>query len=283
MAREDAYKDYMAGMKYKDIATKYNVSTDTVKSWKKRHGWNRKGCTPKSKKGAPQKEGAEITAKEIKSVMDNPDLNDKQRLFCLYYAKSFNATKSYQKAYGVDYETAASIGYRLLDNDGVREEIMKLKQAKYSRALLEPVDLFQKYMDIAFADITDYVCFGREEVQVMTMYGPAEIKNPNTGDKEPLMKEVNTVKFHESTQVDGSVISEVSQGKDGAKIKLLDKMKAMQWLTDHMDMATEEQRARIDNIKANTAKLKGDDLDEGKENDGFMDALDGQVEKIWQE
>lgn len=42
----EAYKlaeqDYMDGMKYKDIAEKYGVSLNTVKSWKQRHGWDRK-------------------------------------------------------------------------------------------------------------------------------------------------------------------------------------------------------------------------------------------------
>ena len=37
-----AEADYYAGMKYKDIASKYGVSLDTVKSWKTRHGWDRK-------------------------------------------------------------------------------------------------------------------------------------------------------------------------------------------------------------------------------------------------
>ncbi|NBJ69027.1 MULTISPECIES: phage terminase small subunit-related protein [Clostridia] len=33
--------DYNNGMKYKDIAKKYGVSINTVKSWKRRHGWER--------------------------------------------------------------------------------------------------------------------------------------------------------------------------------------------------------------------------------------------------
>ena len=50
---ELAYEDYKAGMKRKDIAQKYNVSINTVKSWKQRH-WNQKeGAPPKHKKGAP--------------------------------------------------------------------------------------------------------------------------------------------------------------------------------------------------------------------------------------
>ena len=36
---ELARKDYQKGMKYKDIADKYNVSINTVKSWQRRHGW----------------------------------------------------------------------------------------------------------------------------------------------------------------------------------------------------------------------------------------------------
>ncbi len=52
---ELAYEDYKAGMKRKDIAQKYNVSINTVKSWKQRH-WNKKeGAPPKHKKGAPLK------------------------------------------------------------------------------------------------------------------------------------------------------------------------------------------------------------------------------------
>ena len=46
-----AYKDYVKGMKYKDLAEKYRVSVNTIKSWKQRHGWERK-------KGAPLKKCA---------------------------------------------------------------------------------------------------------------------------------------------------------------------------------------------------------------------------------
>ncbi|KKB72476.1 phage terminase small subunit [Bacillus sp. TH008] len=45
-----AQKDYVKGMKYKDLAEKYGVSVNTIKSWKRRHGWERK-------KGAPIQKG----------------------------------------------------------------------------------------------------------------------------------------------------------------------------------------------------------------------------------
>ena len=50
-----AEKDYLAGMKYKDIAAKYGVTLNTVKSWKVRYGWNKKGVHTKSEKVCTQK------------------------------------------------------------------------------------------------------------------------------------------------------------------------------------------------------------------------------------
>lgn len=48
-------------------------------------------------------------------------------------------------------------------------------------------------------------------------------------------------------------------------------------------LTTEEQRARLENLKANTAKLKGEDSESAREDDGFMDALKAEVADTWQE
>lgn len=53
-----AEKDYVKGMKYKEIAEKYDVSINTVKSWKKRYGWNRDRGAPKEKSVHTKKRGA---------------------------------------------------------------------------------------------------------------------------------------------------------------------------------------------------------------------------------
>ena len=56
---EQAYEDYKSGLKYKEIAEKYDVTLNTVKSWKTRH-WNKKGVhTNKDKKCAHKKKGAQ--------------------------------------------------------------------------------------------------------------------------------------------------------------------------------------------------------------------------------
>ncbi|HDR7526737.1 TPA: helix-turn-helix domain-containing protein [Bacillus paranthracis] len=52
---ELAQEDYMQGMKYKDIAEKHDVSVNTVKSWKTRYKWNRKGVHTNNEKVRTQK------------------------------------------------------------------------------------------------------------------------------------------------------------------------------------------------------------------------------------
>jgi uncharacterized protein YjcR len=54
-----AYQDYLAGMKYKDIAEKYGVTLNTVKSWKTRYKWSRDGVHTKSKGVRTKKKGGQ--------------------------------------------------------------------------------------------------------------------------------------------------------------------------------------------------------------------------------
>ncbi|MBB6218008.1 uncharacterized protein YjcR [Anaerosolibacter carboniphilus] len=59
--KELAKADYLKGMKYKELAEKYGVTLNTIKSWKQRYEWDRKSVHTKeseSKKGAHKKRGA---------------------------------------------------------------------------------------------------------------------------------------------------------------------------------------------------------------------------------
>lgn len=259
------------GLKLIEIANQLEVPEGTIRSWKNRYNWDcnvaKEKCNVAKTKKRKKQPKEELTTDEVNQVIENPELTDKQRLFCIYYIRSFNATKAYQKAYGCSYENAMQNGSRMLRNDKVKEEIIRLKQNRLNRELLSEEDIFQKYMDIAFSDITDYVKFGTEEVPVMAMYGPVQVQDPKTGKKKTLTETVNIIHFRDSSEVDGSIIAEVKHGKNGSSIKLADRMKALQWLTDHMDLGTEEQRARIAQMKAQTDKLTGnnqeiEDLDD---------------------
>lgn len=266
---ELAELDYINGMKYKDIAEKYNVSINTVKSWKQRYKWNKDGARTKEKSMHTKTEKVctqkTAVAEEVESVMENNELTDKQRLFCLHYVKCFNATKAYQKAYQSNYETAMVRGCETLRNIKVKEEINRLKQNRLNREMLDAHDIFQKYMDIAFADITDYADFGTQSFTYIDKRG------------EEQEARGSYVYLKDSNVVDGTIISEVKMGKDGASVKLNDRMKALQWLTDHMDLATEEQRAKIAVLKMRADVNTDDEI----EDDGFIDALKGSVEEDW--
>lgn len=257
-----AEADYVVGMKYKDIAAKYGVSINTVKSWKKRYAWSRdkkteciqKGCT-QNKKGAHKKEAV---AEDVSQVVINDELTDQQQLFCLYQSRMFNYTKAYMKAYpGCTYASAAVLGSRLMKNQLIRETIEQLKQNHMNREMLKQEDIFQKYMDIAFADMNDFMSFGQEEIE--TDYGP---------------RMVNSVRLKESDQVDGTLITEVKQGRDGVSVKLADRMKAIDWLADHMDIATAEQKAKIEQIRAKTEQIRYSETDTGEDAvQSWMDAV----------
>ena len=208
----------------------------------------------------------EAEFEEVESVLENTELTDKQRLFCIYYIKCFNATKAYQKAYGCDYITANSHGYKMLLNVVVKQEIEKLKQEKFNRAMLSENDIFQKYIDIAFSDITDYIDFGNEEVE---------------GEFGPYIR--SYVNLKNSFEVDGALIGEISQGKDGIKLKLQDKMKALQWLSDRMDLLPTNTKAKLELevMKTELAILKQGG-DEGEtEDDGFIEALNAETTEVW--
>lgn len=282
---EQAKAMYLKGMKLVEIASQLNLPEGTVRRWKSTHRWDNERSDKKSERSHQEKEKKKKAAEnEVAQVMENPDLTDKQRLFCIYYVRCFNATKAYQKAYGCSYETAMVEGSGCLRNPKIKSEILKLKQERLNREFLSESDIFQKYMDIAFADITDYLEFGTEEVPVMAVYGPVKIKDPETGKEKTLTKVINKVLFKPSSDVDGTIISEVKQGKDGASIKLSDRMKALEWLSGHMNMGTEEQRARIDQIKAQTelAKAKAQNGESTEiADDGFLEALKGSAADDW--
>ena len=259
---KEAEQLYKSGTKLVDIADRLDIPAGTIRRWKSTYKWDSDNNERSDKIANVRNKNNERSQQEVNSVLSNDKLNDKQRLFCLHYIKSFNATKAYQKAYGCSYDTAASIAYRLLEKDGIKKEILRLKQSKLNREFLSEEDIFQKYMDIAFADMTDYLEWQTSEVEL-----------------EPgIVRKVSKVTFKDSSQIDGTLVSEVRVGKSGdAEIKLADRMKALNWLAEHMDMATEKQKAEIAVLRA---KAQSDDTDE-IEDDGFIEALNASAKEDW--
>lgn len=98
---EQAKKLYDAGKKLIDIADQLRVPEGTIRSWKKRYWGNatlqKKECNV-AKEKKPSKRAERETIKQESEYLDETvELSEKQRLFCMYYVRSFNATKAYQK------------------------------------------------------------------------------------------------------------------------------------------------------------------------------------------
>ena len=235
---KELYLNAKGNIKLIDIAQQLGVLDTQIRKWKSQDKWDNelegKGTLPNTKRNvtnkkvSKKKEEKEPISQAVKEVMENEELNDKQRLFCIYYSKSFNATKSYIKAYGCEYWTGAINGHKLLKNTKIKAQIDELTQIEMNREVLKR-GLLQKYIDIAFADIKDYMEFGTEII---------EGKNGEF--------EISVVKLKDSSGVDGTLISEVSQGKDGIKIKMLDKMKAMDFLSKYKDLLSDEEKTKLD-------------------------------------
>ena len=249
------YLDSKGKMLLKDIAKAVSKRDSDIRKWKSLDKWDEelkgnapiaKGNAPKQNNGIKKPPKTELLPEEIETL-NNEELTEKQRLFCLYYVRWFNATKAYQKAYSCDYFTAAANGPRLLGNARIKEEIQRIKDAKIKQTMYSTEDYFQKMIDIAYSDITDYLSFGQEEVQ----------------DKNGNAFMINVINLKESCDVDGTLIQEVKQGKDGCTVKLVSKEFALKWLDKHYSEATELQKAQLEQLRAQTDKLNKE-TDSGK-------------------
>ena len=274
---EEARKMYEAGKKLVEIAQALGVPPGTVRRWKSTYKWDGERSDLKSERSGKKSERShnkindknKAVAEEVEQVVSNAGLTDKQRLFCIYYVRCFNAAKAYQKAYGVSYATAKSAGYRMLTNVRVKKEIMNLKSDRMNRELLTADDIFQKYIDIAFADMNDYLEWREEDVPVITAFGLLKDEKGNV-----ITRKTNVLHFKDSNDVDGTIVSEVTMGNKPA-VKLADRLKALNWLADHMDLATEKQKAEIELLRT---RIGDDSTDTG--DDGFIDALNAASE-VW--
>lgn len=273
------------------LADKHDIKLGTLKSRKSREKWQRttkKDATKPKKVATKKKKDATtnlIRDDAIEAIVESDELTEKQRLFCLYYVKSFNATQSAIKA-GYAPESAHVEGSRLLRHAKVSKEIKRIKQDMTQGIFIDAMDVLQKWVKIAFADVTDYLTFGQKKQQVMTMYGPLyeKGKDGKVDKSKPITEIVNYIDFKESSMVDGTIISEVKQGKEGITIKLADKMKALEKLSLYFDLFPDKFKREIEEEKLKLAQIKaakdGGDNEEF-ESDGFIEALDGKTAEVW--
>jgi len=263
----------------KDIAAELGVSETQVRKWKSQDGWGLVTLPIKSNVTNPSKK---VTKQLIKSVEENEELTNQQKEFCLHYVQIFNASQAAIRA-GYSPNSPRGIGYNLLQNPHVCKEIARLKAIKNKGILASYEDLIDLYMRIAFADMGDVVNFGQRDVQVMGPFGPISVKDDD-GKVTPIMKTVNYVDLNDKSVVDTSVIAEISQGKDGVKVKLSDRKDAFHRLEKFFDKDPDNKRraeyeAKKLVLQERLVKVQEDKAEQGNDNEA-IDKLDEILKSV---
>lgn len=85
---------------------------------------------------------------ELQELEKTKKLTPKQEAFCQEYIISMNATKSYQKVYGTEYESSRRLGSKLLSNVDIASRIKELQEEIRKEFKLEVEDMVYKAMEI---------------------------------------------------------------------------------------------------------------------------------------
>ncbi|MFF2754328.1 terminase small subunit [Psychrobacillus sp. NPDC058041] len=80
---------------------------------------------------------------------------------------------------GYAKDSAHVEGSRLLRNAKVAEEIRRIKGEMRQGLFIDAMDVLDKYIKIAFADITEYTTFGRKEFPFNRYFGPIKDEDGN--------------------------------------------------------------------------------------------------------
>ncbi len=226
---------YREGTSMADIARSLGIPDSTVRRWKNTYKWETTKPNGERKKSErSDKVGrAKISNKDgTKQTMENEELNEQERLFCLHYINSYNATMSYKKAYGCSYENANKNSYRMMVKDGIKNEIGRLKEIKRQQVMAGEEDIVELQMRIAFSNIGDVADADGSSVTI-----------------KPFQ------------EIDTQVIREVKSTKDGIGIKMEDRQKAISWLTKYFLMHPDDRyRAEFDRKRAESGNSSLDEL-----------------------
>ena len=247
---ELALNDYILGMKLVDIAQKYNVSINTVKSWRKRHNWSRDKPVKKSAPIAPQNRKGCTPPKKVQAITE--ELTEQEQLFCYHYVRTWNAMQAaILSGYSQNKASARVQGCRLMQRPRIKQEVDRLAELFRQDIHLDIRDFLQFCMKVVGADIGDYIRFGMIERTVFGENGPMIDENGEV-IKEP----VNTVVLGESEKLDTSILQEVKQGKDGIAIKIADKKWAWEQLIKYFDWLPNKWQKQLDRDKLDLERRK---------------------------
>lgn len=216
---EKAEEMYKSGIPLVDIAKELDVPAGTIRRWKSTQDWDKKNqesegerSGKKSERSGRNSERSHVVEDGTKETMKNEMLSEKERLFCVYYIRSFNATQSYKKAFNSSYNVANSEGYKLLVKPCIKKELERLKEIKRQMVVAGEEDFVELQMRIAFSDMGDFAKWNDGVVSAI----PSE-------------------------EVDTQLVKKIKASEWGVSIELKDSQKAMEWLSKYFTMHPEDK------------------------------------------
>jgi len=256
-----------------DIAAQLGVPESSVRAWKLKDNWTGSIGTfhKNAERSETQKEQArraKVNARVASEISAAPGLNDQEKDFCLHYLKTYNGKLSALHA-GYSPNCAKQQAWTMLRRPAIQSFLQYLQQLRRASLLVDQDAIVERMMQIAFADMTDFVDVTVEWEPLFYKGLPVMVKDV---EGKPIMMtyERNKMLFKPSSEMDGGLICEISQGKDGTKIKLEDRQKALEWLANYFMMnPMDRHRVAYDNKRIS--------IEERKISDGDPDGDDDQV------
>ncbi|WP_122593263.1 terminase small subunit [Pseudomonas viridiflava] len=177
-------------------------------------------------------------------------LTAKQQRFVDEYLIDLNATQAAARA-GYSKKTANEQGSRLLANVSVSAAIRQGMNARAGRVEITQDMVLKELAKIGFSDIRKVVRWGETQVRM--------VDGDDDGPED--MVPYHGLALIDSSEIDeatAGAIAEVSQGKEGLKVKLHDKKGALVDIGRHLGMFTPSGHADLD------AQLKRLDIEKRK-------------------
>jgi len=194
----------------------------------------------------------------VKEMPAGRELTPKQEKYAQGLFKGLTQREAYKEAYNCQNMTDKSIdelACRAANDIKVMSRVVELTNEFSERNMVTKERVLAALAKIAFADIKEFVEFGPEEALML-----------DNGSGE-LVKTIRAaVQVKPSKDVDGTVLAEVSQTRDGIKVKPHDKMKALELIGRHLAMFTDKVDQTLTGelaIKHQASKLTDEEL-EGK-------------------
>lgn len=254
--------DYLKGFKLEDIANKYDLKLNTLKSWIKRYSWTdeKKEVQKKlnkitSKQSAPQnKKGCTSTSERVHSKTKK--------------GAPFGNQNSFGHGAPAGNQNARKHG---LFSKYLPEELNEIVEDLQEKS---PVEMLVDQIHILYANIIAaqkkiYV----KDIQDMTK----ELKREKHMDSEKSSSWEEEYNIQFAWDKQNAALNSMARSMTTFNQMIKNFMEL-----DRYGLVDEETRARISKLNAEINRISEKE-EEINEDDGFIDALNGKVDEIWQD